>query len=303
MMTEILSPCDSLPDLARAIQREHDAVRTCVAEGLEHARRAGELLRQAKAALPHGDWLPWLEKHCDVSARTAQAYMRIADRWQTLEAAKAQRVADLPLREALALLAEPRPVVDGEADDPVVAARWTLWEDTWRTRTGEDPPPRPLELWRDMVDWLGMSDLAMPEVNTLRDWHADCVMHIFAWPVLLRTGACPPSPPSWSFETRARRWHAEKNRELTWELFVQREAGQYFNRCDSLGALDRQNNIQSEWTANVAAARTLLRELGGAELADAWTDEEAATWARGYVYAPWYWTAIDIAALLEGSET
>jgi hypothetical protein len=75
---------------------------------LQHAKRAGDLLRQARAHCEHGSWLPWLREHCpSVSPRTAQAYMRIAREWPTLEA-KAQRVAYLPVREALDLLADHR---------------------------------------------------------------------------------------------------------------------------------------------------------------------------------------------------
>ena len=95
----------SLEALAPAIVREHEAAVTAVRSGLEHARRAGDLLLDAKRQVPHGEWLPWLAAHCpEVSGRTAQAYMRIAKRWPELEA-NAKRVADLSLREALAKLA------------------------------------------------------------------------------------------------------------------------------------------------------------------------------------------------------
>jgi len=97
----------TLSDLAQAINREHAEVTAAAQRGLEHARRAGELLDQAKAQVGHGGWLPWLEANCEVSARTAQAYMRVARRWAEL-AGDAQRVADLSFREALKILAEPK---------------------------------------------------------------------------------------------------------------------------------------------------------------------------------------------------
>ena len=76
---------------------------------MEHARDAGEALSAAKAQLDHGQWLPWLEENCPtVSSRVAQMYMRIARSWQELQAAaNTKRVSHLPLREALALLADP----------------------------------------------------------------------------------------------------------------------------------------------------------------------------------------------------
>ena len=97
---------DALVSLVAEINSAHDAVCAALSAGLVHARRAGELLLRAKATLEHGDWLPWLTEHCPaIRERTAQGYMRVAREWSALEA-KAQRVADLPLRQALALLAD-----------------------------------------------------------------------------------------------------------------------------------------------------------------------------------------------------
>lgn len=100
-----------MPTLATEIMQAHEAACRAAQSALEHARRAGELLIQAKAAVPHGAWLPWLAEHCPtLPERTARAYMRVARHWPALEAAVGdrQRVADLPLREALKLLAPPR---------------------------------------------------------------------------------------------------------------------------------------------------------------------------------------------------
>ena len=76
-----------------------------------------------------------------ISERTAQAYMRVARDWPTLEA-KAQRVADLPLRDALALLAESgeaEPAADME-EVPTLGANPTAdellaWIEAMRRRT------------------------------------------------------------------------------------------------------------------------------------------------------------------------
>ena len=96
--------------------------------GVEHARHAGELLLAAKAQLSHGEWLPWLEANCQVSARSAQGYMRLARQWPTL-AANAQRVADfgdLPLRSALALLADQASETNYD-DQPAEAIHRATW--------------------------------------------------------------------------------------------------------------------------------------------------------------------------------
>ena len=91
------------------IRREHGAAAGAARTALDHARRAGELLNQAKAGLRHGDWLPWLGAHFEFSPRTAQGYMRIADHWGELQT-KNETVAHLSLREALALLTPAKPL-------------------------------------------------------------------------------------------------------------------------------------------------------------------------------------------------
>jgi Protein of unknown function (DUF3102) len=103
-----LRTTDSTADLAAQINAEHEAAFGKAREALEHARRAGELLLQAKGAVGHGKWLPWLKTNCKFSERTAQAYMRLASQWDRLQS-KSAAVADLPLRDALELLADKSP--------------------------------------------------------------------------------------------------------------------------------------------------------------------------------------------------
>jgi hypothetical protein len=107
-----------LPDLAAAISTEHAASVAASSSALEHARQAGEHLLEAKARIDHGEWLPWLQKNCPtVALRTAQNYMLIASNWGRIESAKTQRVAYLPVRAALAILAQAKD--DGDLDgDP-----------------------------------------------------------------------------------------------------------------------------------------------------------------------------------------
>jgi hypothetical protein len=100
-----LAASNSLPDLAARIRIEHRAASDKLSEALAHAMAAGDLLIEAKALVPHGGWLPWLADHVDISERTAQLYMRVAKNRAEIEASKAQRIADLSLGEAMALLA------------------------------------------------------------------------------------------------------------------------------------------------------------------------------------------------------
>jgi hypothetical protein len=139
-MSKKLSKRDnSLADLAVRIREEHAATATALKHGIDHAMNAGDLLIEAKALLKHGQWLPWLDKHCLMSQRTAQLYMRLAKARPEVEAQK-RNVAYLPVREAVALLAAPAAktedvepssnkqakmqVLDATPDEPKSADEW-----------------------------------------------------------------------------------------------------------------------------------------------------------------------------------
>jgi hypothetical protein len=95
-----------LVSLVERLAIEHAACTSATRSALAHARNCGVLLAEAKAALPHGAWTDWLATNFPGSARTAQGYMRVAERWPEL-AAKAQPTADLTIDGALGLLATP----------------------------------------------------------------------------------------------------------------------------------------------------------------------------------------------------
>ena len=88
--------------LAQRIREEIAAARKAARSSIDHALRAGELLTEAKAGMAHGEWRPWLDENVQIADRTARAYMRLARRWPALPESERQRVADLPLRRAIA---------------------------------------------------------------------------------------------------------------------------------------------------------------------------------------------------------
>lgn len=99
---------DSLAEIASrittAVARAEDSARSACAYALE----AGSLLLRAKEKVGHGDWLPWLTKHITLAPRTCRAYMQLASKVSVLPAEERQRVADLPVREAVrAITASP----------------------------------------------------------------------------------------------------------------------------------------------------------------------------------------------------
>ena len=100
--------------LAQQINQAHRQCEHAARSAVTHAVRCGELLLHAKAAVPHGGWLPWLAENTQVNERTAQLYMRLARELPKLDPSKAQRVADLPLREALRFIAGPPVLSDNE---------------------------------------------------------------------------------------------------------------------------------------------------------------------------------------------
>ena len=59
---------------------EHHAIATAKAgEAIHHAKEAGRLLLEVKAALPHGEFGKWLEQNITVSVRQAQRYIAVAE--------------------------------------------------------------------------------------------------------------------------------------------------------------------------------------------------------------------------------
>jgi hypothetical protein len=76
-----------LAELARQISSAHAESLAAARTSLEHARRCGELLLQAKARLPHGQFMPWVTANCPFGLRTGQNYMRVARDWEEIQAA------------------------------------------------------------------------------------------------------------------------------------------------------------------------------------------------------------------------
>jgi hypothetical protein len=95
---------------------------------LQHALNAGALLLEAKKLVRHGNWQFWLRNSCDVSERTAQLHMKLARELPRYLDRHNRNVADLSLREAMALLAAPQEALallappDGTMVDGAVGA-------------------------------------------------------------------------------------------------------------------------------------------------------------------------------------
>jgi hypothetical protein len=101
---QISIPLDALADM---IRKAHKATEKHKHDAVVQAATAGNHLLVAKQQVQHGQWEQWVADNCKFALRTAQIYMKIAKRLRELPPAKTQRVALLPLREALVELAAP----------------------------------------------------------------------------------------------------------------------------------------------------------------------------------------------------
>ena len=102
------------PNLAEQIEAEHQAAIGAARSAIEHAVECGRLLLEAKVALPHGQWLPWLDANTSVSARQSQRYMKLAA--AVLEG-KCDVASYLTVEGALAALVSPKADAAPEIDD------------------------------------------------------------------------------------------------------------------------------------------------------------------------------------------
>ena len=95
---------NDLVNYANQINREHELTDQHALAAVDHARRAGDLLVEAKARVPRGDWIKWLEQNVTVTPRTVQNYMKLSIALPKLYPEEAKRVSHLPLRKALATI-------------------------------------------------------------------------------------------------------------------------------------------------------------------------------------------------------
>ena len=150
-----------LPVLAAQINETQALAMLHAGKAVQYAVACGQLLHQAKAAVPHGQWLPWLRANVAFGERTAQGYMRIAHRLPN-----PQRVADMPLRRVL-----------GELRTPLLSIRQKIDAD--------------LQEWMDHRAALDSNRSADPKDWSIEDAQA-CAASIRDFDMIMhRHGMCP----------------------------------------------------------------------------------------------------------------
>ena len=100
-LADIQSDHQSLDALAHQIKESFADTIKSANGAVEGALITGALLVKAKEQVEHGDWNQWVSLNCGFSYRTARNYMRVANSMPKLDDPNWQRVASLPLREAL----------------------------------------------------------------------------------------------------------------------------------------------------------------------------------------------------------
>lgn len=75
--------------LASRIKAAHKSITEHSRNLLDRAIEAGDALNQAKIKLDqHGQWLAWLKTNCELSERSAQIYMQLANNKTKLKSAE-----------------------------------------------------------------------------------------------------------------------------------------------------------------------------------------------------------------------
>jgi Protein of unknown function (DUF3102) len=92
---------NSLTDLAARINEAHHLAMHHAGKAIAQAIACGQMLLEAKSKVGHGQWLPRLRQNVTFGERSAQGYMRLAERAPKLNEGST-------IRDALKELATPR---------------------------------------------------------------------------------------------------------------------------------------------------------------------------------------------------
>lgn len=104
-MTDLAPDPQDLDSLAHEINRTEQLAEDHFHDSIAYALRVGELLLEAKAALPHGAWLTWLVANTRFAPRTAQERMQFAEE---VAASNTRPGAHLGFKNALKAVTRPQ---------------------------------------------------------------------------------------------------------------------------------------------------------------------------------------------------
>jgi hypothetical protein len=81
---------DAIETLQLFHERVESEYQSAYRRALPWARLAGAVLGQVKELLPHGEFLPWVQAHTNVSPRQCQSYMAVARGWEDVLSSNAK---------------------------------------------------------------------------------------------------------------------------------------------------------------------------------------------------------------------
>lgn len=152
----------ALPELAKIANEAHRECEAAANSAVQHALTAGRALEEAKSSVAHGNWGDWLKANCSIPERTAQFYMRVSRNWPAIES-KAQRVADLSLRDVAKLVTVP-------TDKSSLADRaWQRFEEQSAALADELPQNKAvLDELKTELDWLLSENCDLSQVEQVK---------------------------------------------------------------------------------------------------------------------------------------
>jgi hypothetical protein len=128
---------------------------------IRYAIKAGEIMNRAKDILPHGDFLAWVSKCCEVSEPTVRRWMRLANQSRLTDLLSNPNIKTITdAYRATGILPEPEPKPEGsETDKDKVKLPWSPLK--FSTRIDE---------WTKeaALDWLYEYDRAAQWARALR---------------------------------------------------------------------------------------------------------------------------------------
>lgn len=137
---------------AAEIAQLHDEVLNAARTSIGKMIRIGELLIKAKASMPHGNYLPWLETNVPFSRWTAQRYIRLYEHKDSLKWCTVHHLSDgyIVIANLLA----------GEKDDAANQLTLPIGVELTKNKLVE-PAYHDLEDWKQTTRFLFKSDDAM----------------------------------------------------------------------------------------------------------------------------------------------
>lgn len=107
-----MADSEKLQTIADEIKRICGLQTRVIREGLFQARRLGQLLRQAKEEVGHGNWTDWIAENCSFSQWAASMYMQIDREWDKIIAAQEGAEEPLSFTRATEVIGRRRPIAE-----------------------------------------------------------------------------------------------------------------------------------------------------------------------------------------------